>query len=349
MITVAGFYWNAHQDGMEYAIDNHIENPGSSLQNVLQLNNVIDAQYKTPDFNWNFGFKVGIGYNTTCDGWDFGVTWTRYRGDAKDHIEAEVDDNHTLVPLWSAFAPAGGEVTFATDIQSFWRLKLNLFDIELGREFWTSKYLCIRPHIGLRVAFLDQNFELQHKGGSWSARTVFPQQEALNNRVDLDNDFKGVGVRAGFNSLWHFGCGWGVYGDLATSIVYGKFSVDHDEQNRFAEGFFSKTKILEAEDSFRASRAMLDLGLGVQWSGMICSCQYGLTIKLGWEQHLFFHQNQLWRVVRIGDQPPPIQMTSLPEQNQFGTLPNNTGENVHHQRRGTLDTQGATLTVVFEF
>ncbi|NGX59823.1 MAG: hypothetical protein KR126chlam3_00980, partial [Chlamydiae bacterium] len=50
---------------------------------------------------------------------------------------------------------------------------------------------------------------------------------------------------------------------------------------------------------------------------------------------LFFHQNQLWRINRIGDTE--------------ATFPNNTGENVFFQRRGTLDTQGWTLKVQFQF
>ncbi|NGX36930.1 MAG: hypothetical protein K1000chlam2_00076 [Chlamydiae bacterium] len=345
MLTVAGFYWNAHQDGLEYAVDNHIENPNQgttipTISDIQQLNNVIDAEYKTPNFDWDWGFKVGLGYNTTCDGWDFGVMWTWYQGRANGKVEAEVDDNHTLVPLWSDFSSALGSVTYASDIQHHWKLKLNLIDLELGRQFWTSKYLSFRPHIGLRVAYLDQNFELQHKGGSWSSTddTGNPQPLPFNNEVDLDNDFKGVGVRAGFDTNWNFGCGWAVYGNIATSIVYGRFSIDHDEENRIAEAPNSKIKILETEESFRASRAMLDLALGIQWSSMICSCQYGLTIMLGWEQHLFFHQNQLWRVVRIGDTATGS-----------AGLPNNSGENVFHQRRGTLDTQGVTLTVRFEF
>ncbi|NGX37925.1 MAG: hypothetical protein K1000chlam2_01093 [Chlamydiae bacterium] len=337
MITVAGFYWGAHQDGMEYAIDNHIANPGPSGsvtdQTIQQLNNLIDADYKTPDFKWDWGFKVGVGYNTTCDGWDFGVMWTWYRGKADGQVETETDDNHTLIPLWSAFASSLGNVDFTTDIQHHWKFKLSLIDIELGREFWTSKYLCVRPHIGLRIAYLDQNFEIQHKGGSWSEHGA---QGALNNEVDLDNDFKGVGVRTGFDTNWHFRCGWAVYGNLATSIVYGRFNIDHDEENRQATAPHSKIKVLETKESFRASRAMVDLALGVQWSGMICACQYGLTIMFGWEQHLFFHQNQLWRVVRIGD-----SSDSIP--------PNNQGENVYHQRRGTLDTEGWTLRVKFEF
>jgi len=213
-----------------------------------------------------------------------------------------------------------------------------LIDIELGRNFWTSKYLAIRPFVGVRVAHIDQSFEIQHKGGSWSSRANTPAQAAFNNEVDIDNDFKGVGLRAGLNSTWNLGCGWAIYGDLAASIVYGRFSISHDEDNRLATSPHDKTKVAEFDYSFRASRAILDLGLGLQWSTMFCDCQYGLTVALGWEHHLFFDQNQMWRVVRIGDTDAG-----------FTDGTNNTGENVYHQRRGDLDTQGWTLKVAFGF
>ncbi|NGX60520.1 MAG: hypothetical protein KR126chlam3_01696 [Chlamydiae bacterium] len=344
VISAAGFYWNAHQDGMEYAIDNHVKNPGfidpAIGERILELNNLIDAEYETPDFKWDWGFKIGLGYNTTCDGWDFGVVWTWYRGKANDHVEAEIDDNHTLLPLWSAYATPIGPIPYATDIETHWKLQLNLIDIELGREYWTSKYLSFRPFIGLRIAFIEQNFEIQHKGGSWSEIPSPPfllAIPAFNDEVDLDNDFKGIGLRAGFNTVWNFGCGWGLYGNFAASIVYGRFSLDHDEEIRRASSPHDKIKILETEESFHASRGMLDLALGIQWASLFCDCQYGFTIQLGWEQHLFFHQNQLWRINRIGD------TTSA----EF--FPNPNGENVFFQRRGTLDTQGWTLKVQFAF
>jgi len=337
VISAAGFYWSAHQDGMEYAVDTSVQNKQESTTTVgLSPPNVpdlIDAEYETPNFKWDFGFKVDLGYNTTCDGWDFGVTWTWYRGKANDHIEAEKDDNHTLIPLWSAYASPEGLTTFATDIETHWKLELNLIDIELGREYWTSKYLSFRPFVGLRIAFIDQHFEIQHKGGSWSEIVQFP----FNDEVDFDNDFKGVGIRAGFDTVWNFGCGWGLYGNFATSIVYGRFSLDHDEEIRQASSPHNKIKVLETEESFHASRAMLDLGLGIQWHSLFCDCQYGFTVQFGWEQHLFFHQNQLWRVNRIGN---PISSVGIP---------NIGGENVFFQRRGTLDTQGWTLKVQFAF
>jgi len=334
VIDIAGFYWNAHMDGMEYAVNNHVANPGEDPEAaaIQTLNNLINASYETLDFKWDFGFKAGIGYNSACDGWDLGILWTWYKGRGSSHVEAQADDNQTLLPLWSAYSPIQGSVLYATDIETNWNLDLNLIDLDLGREFWSSKYVALRPFVGLRIAYLKQSYDLEHKGGSFTA-----DDETVNNFVDLENDFHGVGIRAGLDSIWNLGCGWGIYGNMAASIVYGRFSVDHNEYNRLAATPYSKVKVMETDYSFRASRAMLDLGLGLQWSTLFCGCQYGVTAQLGWENHLFFNQNQMWRVNRIGDIP------------QEDAEINNTGENVFEQRRGDLDTQGWTLRLTFEF
>ncbi len=339
--TVAGFYWNSHQDGMEYAIDNHVKVPTVSDEgDTGVLNNLIDSEFENPNFKWDWGFKAGIGYCSPCDGWDFGVLWTWYQGRASTHVEREADDNAALLPLWSAYAPFQGGVLFATDIETSWKLKLNLVDLELGRSFWTSKYMSMRPFVGIRIAFIDQSYDIQHKGGSWSENdNTSPTQEAFNNDVDLENDYKGVGLRGGLNTVWNFGCGWGIYGNFAMAILYGRFDIDHDETNRLASNPHNKVKIAETKNNFRASRGVADLALGLQWQTMFCDCQYGFMISLGWEHHLFWDQNQLWRVVRIGDT----------FDGQGSTNFNNTGENVFHERRGDLDTQGWTFTVKFDF
>ena len=343
-ITVAGFYWTAHQDGMEFAINNAVRNDvaeASTTQEVTnsveRFTNLVDAEYVSPSSKWDFGFRFGLAYCNPCDGWDFGVYWTWFQPRAHKHIEAEESDCQVLLPLWSNFASTTGGTLFATDIEAKWKLDLNIIDLELGRNFWTSKYLSVRPHIGLRVAFLDQDYNLEHRGGSFGPNPtpVTLIQNPVNDFVKMDNKFYGVGVRGGLNTNWHLGCGWALYGESAASIVYGRFKVRHSETLRECDGNHEKIRVLDLDDSFRASRAMLDLGLGVQWMGMICDCKYGFLISLGWEQHLFFHQNQLWRTVRIGD---PILPTTQ-----------NKGENVYHQRRGNLDTQGVTLRIKFDF
>lgn len=344
-INLAGFYWNAHQDGMEYAIKMVGEEPGASPSSstILPLNNVDSGKYRAPDFEWDFGFKLGIGYTTCCDGWDIGAQWTWYRTKTKDSDKTEGDDTRLLLPLWSAFSPTQGLILYADNIDLEWKLEMNLIDIELGRQFWTSKYVSIRPHVGLRIAYLKQNYDIQNSGGSWNARDEsiatppVAAQGAYNNFIELENDYKGIGIRSGLDSEWNFGCGWALYGNFAASIVYGRFSIDHNEMNRLTTNLHDKQIVLDAKDSFRASRGMLDLALGLQWSSMLWDACYGFTARVGWEHHLFFHQNQMWRVNRINDAP------------NADPLPNNTGENVFEQRRGNLDTQGWTVSFKLEF
>ena len=321
-ITLAGFSWKPYQDGMEYAIESNV------LSNEANRHRLIDADFKNPNFKWNFGFKVGMGYNTTCDGWDIGAVWTRYHGKASSHNQAEKDDNTVLLPLWSDQKEGvnPGEPLFATDIETNWKCQLNLIDIAIGRKFWNSPRVALRPHLGFRISYIDQDFEIDHKGGSWSELT--PE---VIDEVHLGNDFKGVGLRGGLDTDWHFGCGWSLYGDLALSQIYGRFSIDHDEANRQTAIPFVKTKVLEAKDSFRNTVLMLDLGLGVEYSALLCDCDYALAVSFGWEQHLFLHQNQLWRIT-------PQQGRSSGDINT-----------IYHQRRGDLSTQGWTLKVVFDF
>ncbi len=324
-ITLTGFYWKAEQEGLEYAIETQTINTDE------ERHNLIAADFKNPKFQWDFGFKLGLGYNTTCDGWDIGVIWTRYTGSASSHNKAQRSDNQTLLPIWTddkrtALDP--GESYYAREIETHWKLHLNLIDIALGRKYWNSHRVALRPHIGFRISYLDQDFEIEHLGGIQSVQTP---TEKLNNEVKIDNDFKGIGIRTGLDGQWKVGCGFGIYGNFALSLINGHFKVDHDERNREAESPFSKTKILETKDFFRATRLMTDLAFGVQYSTLLCDCQYALSTSLGWEQHLFLDFNQMWRVI-------PQQGSSSSDDN-----------NIYHQRRGDLSTQGWTLTFVFDF
>ena len=135
VINVAGFYWNAHQDGMEYAIQNYVKvSDINSIRSVANLNNLVNAKFHTPDFEWDFGFKVGLGYNTTCDGWDLGVNWTHFRGKASSSIEAEPKDNQMLIALWSASNLVRNTLhNFAFQIDTDWHVNLDLIAFELAR------------------------------------------------------------------------------------------------------------------------------------------------------------------------------------------------------------------------
>ncbi|HSX03216.1 MAG TPA: Lpg1974 family pore-forming outer membrane protein [Rhabdochlamydiaceae bacterium] len=344
LLTVAGFYWQAAEDGLEFGVESKVVAPTAAATTVSAAS-LIDAHYLSPEFKWKPGFKIGLGYYTTHDGWDVNLLWTHYNGRATKSVDDESDTNVTLLPLWSAFGPAtdaGGTILWASQANTSLRIDLNLYDLELGREFYTSKMLTLRPHIGFRGATIYQKYEIDYLGGIWDGSPSLLTGGPFTNEVNMKNRFYGGGVRAGLDTNWWFGCcpldacpsNWGFFGNLALSLIYGKFKVEHKEFNQspLAVTGFAKTPILETDENFHSVRAMLDLALGIEWLSLFRDSNYGIQFQLAWEFHQFFNQNQLWRVNRIGDSSTTVH-----------------GENVFAQSRGDLSTQGVTLTAKFTF
>lgn len=336
-IEATGYYWTAYQDGISFAVENQIHVPALSPTpgEIEELNNLVDDDIYGPKRCWDFGFRVGAAYTSACDGWDIGVEWTYFHPQSHVEFQADIEDNASLITLLSAFAPVQGEVNYAREIKADWKGKLHVGDFSLGRAYWVSKRIHLRPAIGVRYAQLDQQLSLEHRGGSWSPR-MNPVQQALNNYVILKNAFHGVGPIFGLGGAFHLGCGFEVYASGSGSLVYGRFKTSHKEENRLTNSPYTKDEICHSSDYFRASRAIFDATIGIGYRAQYCEGCLGLEAKLGWEHHLLLHQNQLFRVVRIGD-------------SASSGGPNESGQNFFGQQRGNFTTQGWTLSFAFLF
>lgn len=328
IFSASALYWQPCQTGLVYAIKSEVQ---ETLAN--ERANLIDAEFLNPSFEWDFGFKFGLGYNSNCDGWDLFLEWTHYTSSSSSVDEAREDENITLLPLWSAFSRAGPALPqSAFLINTYFKLKLDLVDLELGRAYWNSQRLSLRPHIGIRYLNAREQFDLVHRGGYWAfSQMMVTSLPALTNEVELHNDFHGVGLRAGLDSSWNFGCGVALYGKAAIAGIRGKFLVEHDEKNRLVESPFTKFPITDIRDSFHQSLFNLDLALGLSYSVELCDCKYGFFASLGWEEHTFFSMNQLWRITpKIGE----AQTDRAFEYTQV---------------EGNLSTNGLTLTLQWNY
>lgn len=321
--TAAALIWEAHQDGLAFAIEN-INSP--AVANPSTLN---EARFQNLNFKWDWGVRLGLGYNFEHDGWDVQAYWTYVRSHASKHVAADTDSSVTLQPIFSMLQrPLATPTITATDIDADWTCKLNYVDLELGREFWASKWLSMRPFIGLRGVWIDQDYEIEHRGANINA-TGFVDE------IDFDNNFKGLGIRGGLNTQWGFGCGFSFFGDLALSTIYGRFSVDGEEESEQTVTPFADTDLAEWSDSFRVSRLAVDLGLGLRFEHMFGDNKdYLFMMSLGWENHMFLNMNQLWRA-------QSANFTA-----GGGT---NTDQYIFVPESGDLTYQGWTLSVKFDF
>lgn len=308
-------WWSAYQTGLEYVVETKTD-PGFPVS----INNG-DAHSQSNTYDW--GFRFGVGYNMPHDGWDLYGNWTFFNNEWEDSKKAPL--NGTLFPIWmnpdldlSPTPLVGG--AGVTTAKANWEFELNMIDLELGREFFVSKWLTMRPHVGFRYARLDQKWHVNY-------RFMYDSRN-YRDEVHNSNDFWGFGLRGGLNTQWGLGSGFSIYGNAAAALLHGHFHISQQE-SLVNVGTREKQNRLKLNNRFRAGRATTDIALGLRWDHMFEGDRFHLGVQLGWEHHMFFGQNQMWQFVN-------------------GTASGSI-DAAHNRANDELSTQGWTLAARFDF
>jgi hypothetical protein len=254
-------YWQSHVGSLEYGIESN-----SSTS--------INGDVKHPHFDWDWGFRLGLGYKLPHDKWDLFINYTYVQGEAHGHGGGS---GNVIFPSWANPFGFGGSSFFANEGSAHWNMNLNMGDIELGRNCFVCKWLTIRPFMGVRGLCIDQDYHVTYTGG-----TVAPTGK---DHVYLDTDFWGVGLRMGFNTLWGLGKGIGIYGNGSASLLSGHFDVREKEKG---------ARPMHITRDVDNVVPVADLALGLQWDYLFSADRYHFGVKLGWEFNMFFDQNQLF-------------------------------------------------------
>ena len=260
-------FWKANVGSLDYGIQSE------------SSTTIKDGHVKHPHFNWDWGFRLGLGYKLPYDKWDLFVNYTYVLGRANGNEEHSGD---VIFPTWASGFNLNGQGTFfAEQAHARWHMVLNMGDLELGRNCFAGKWLTIRPFVGVRGLVIDQDYHVRYEGG-----IVAPSDK---DKIHLDTDFWGVGIRMGFNSLWGFGKGLGLYGNGSASLLSGHFDVHEHEKLSKAD-----LTLVNVKRDVNNVVATADLALGLQWDYMFSQDRYHFGVKLGWEFNMFFDQNQLF-------------------------------------------------------
>jgi len=278
-LTADLLYLSPKENGLEYAVQVDLDHRGITEGSIHDLH-----------YDWELGVRVGLGYNVPHDQWDIYLNWFRVYPNA--HAETTSPD---LFPVWGT--------TFLTPFQNklekadaHWNLRLDQIDLELGRESLVSRWLSIRPHLGLRTLWIRQHYSMEYH---------FEKPIFLNfakEKVSLRNRYWGLGMCGGIDTQWALKDGWSVYGNAAFSLLYGEFHLhERDFQSDFHSPFaFGPTHFkADFENHLHLVSGIFDLAAGIAWDRMFDDDQLHLGLRLGWEQHLYFAQNQLFRMQKF--------------------------------------------------
>jgi hypothetical protein len=260
-------FWQSNVGSLDYGVDSK------------STSSIRDGNVKHLEFDWDWGFRLGLGYKLPYDRWDLFVNYTYISSRAHGHKE---DSDKVIFPSWaSGFNFSGSGSFYADSAKASWHMMLNMADLELGRNCFVSRWLSIRPFMGIRGLVIDQDYHVEYKGG-----TVAPSDE---DKIHMETDFWGVGIRMGFDTLWGLGKGFGIYGNGSASLLSGHFDVDEHEKLEKAD-----QTITDIDRHVNNVVVAADLALGVQWDYMFSKDRYHFGIKFGWEFDMFFDQNQLF-------------------------------------------------------
>jgi hypothetical protein len=294
-------YFNASEDGLGYVTESN------SSTNVF-------GRVKSATYDWDWGFRAGAGINMPHDGWDLFANWTWFH--TKDHQNKNTEAGEFFYPNWYNASSSNANLTHtATNVKNDTHLRINMLDLELGREFFVSKWLTVRPHIGGRASWLFRSFKNEYQGGSITAGNFVKE--------DTHNRFRGAGLRGGLDSQWGLGSGWSFFGQMAFALVYGRQHVNVETSQVASSG--SVAPNLTAHDNWGAVRGITDLALGLRWDQLFSGDAYRVRLQAAWEQHMFlaFNQNH--------------------------SFTNSTGQGVLVGNKGDLSLSGVSFEARFDF
>lgn len=236
----------------------------------------VDTQHyrnaASPDFNWNCGFRVGLGYDLPYDGWDLKLTWMELQNHASGSTNF---DEGTGYQIWTAVTDVlpGNTVSASSSL----KIDLDQVDLTLGRAFRLSPHLTVRPNLGLRADWIFQRYKVDFSTSAGSQKTAMTQR------------FFSFGFSGSVTGNWTFPYGMSLFSDIGLSAGLGFFSV---LQKGFEEGDLQ----WRFQNSFRSVKPVFDFALGFQWDNCcikgLTDDRLGMTLRASYEYHLYLSQNQ---------------------------------------------------------
>ena len=275
-------YWKANANGIPFAVINK----GSSA-------NLAHSKVENLRGEWDLAFRVGVGYNVPHDGWDLSLSWLRYNSHGH-HKQIHSSSDRFIFPYWAPSADPIADNGTCARAKGRWRVLLNQLDLDLGREFFVSKWLTLRPHAGLRSDWIYQKVKADY--GKFAS--LLPSSSEVDIRCR--DRWWGIGLESGLDTQWGLGGGWSIFADLAVAIVYGEHCIrvkDDDKPPVFdfsngADSTPNGTFVKLRDNHIWIAHPILDMQLGIRWDAMLANDRLHLGIQLGWENHLYFSQNQ---------------------------------------------------------
>ncbi len=314
-------YWRPCSDGLELGKAESFTQ--SQVGDDVVLTN--ESRAADPNFKFDTGFRLGIGYYCPCDCWDVSLNWIHFHAKAESDGAGQIGTTlpyTTFVSDWERYA---GE--YPTAIESRWTLDMDIVDLEFAKKYFVNHCFILRPYIGLRAARIDQGYHVEAVQASNPAVST-----DFASNVNSKSDFRGIGPRAGLDMEIRLGCGVSLFGGAAAALVFGTF--DRHSSEEFTTGTSPAFDEYDPHGGGpgRCTVTMTDMAIGLKFEHCFecCGCTHPFALAFAWEHHAFYDLNH-FNFAAEG-------LTSVGKVN-----------GIHNGKVGDLTTQGLTVSAMVGF
>lgn len=233
------------------------------------------------DFNWDYGLRVGAGHGLIHDQWDTMLYWTYFRTSAKHTIPFEPD--RLIIPEF--FAALLSKNT-PLSLHAKWSLLFNIFDWELGRSYWVSQHVSLRPFLGIKGGWIHQSIH-----GKYQNLIIDKVHTHNSAQEHLKNNFWGVGPLGGLNSKWR-ARQWGphsldFFGDFSMATLWGNWQCSDVYKNTASQ----KSSVNMKNATLGA--LMFRGFMGISWDVIFYGRKASFNARLGYEMQIWLNQLRL--------------------------------------------------------
>ncbi len=240
------------------------------------------GDFNSASFGWDPGIRAGLGYNLNHDAWDTQLYYTWFRTSTSDTIPLNSGDVSSI--FIGAFVSA---TSFYKTASLKWNILFNMFDWDLGRNFFVSDRLSFRPFLGIKGGWIHQSLNTHWENPDFTVLHLFNSAEE-----NLKNNFWGVGPKMGVNGKWNFvqRCrnSFGLFGDFQGAFLWGHWSFKDFFHNTLSQTI---PALFEPKD---LGTLMFGVLMGFSWDAAFNRDRSHFTARLGYEIQDWLNQYQIF-------------------------------------------------------
>lgn len=248
-------------------------------------------RFKTPN-SMDPGFKVAAGLDLKYDGWDTLAEYTWLHAKDAKYGTGNLTTNYIYAynSRMNSFHNVEHEA-----VKTDWSMHFNVIDWALGRNFFVSPKLALRPHFGLKGSWQTHRYHYHFEGTDYLDENDTVVTQVGNASVRNKVSYWGIGIRAGLDTSWMFSRNWSLFGNLAMSPMWNTFksklNVTETDVVDDRSGEFDLSGTLFEHATMKEIQHLLgmvfEFQLGIRWDYYFSDSDYRVRLQAAWEEQVW--------------------------------------------------------------